>query len=670
MDIKDLEGSSRATLKGPGDWKHWISVIQKFATAQSVWDYIDPSNTQKPALVKPTEPTTQQIRADAQDLADLNAEEFRRLEFLHTRYRSQLQSYRDQQKALNSIQQHIVKTIGNYYSVISDEHDVASELALLQARVQPTDWAHEQEVLERYYDVLKALNRSTIEAWITSWQKVLSEAKKLDLPDTKGLRPTRQFLQAVSSVNQAFTDYWINKMEDEARTGSHNWQATFPDGIKISEIFERAHKSKKAAHSKGSFASFQGEDDNTQASTGTASHTTRKPHCLCGKYHFYGECYYLNESIRPQGWRLNKHIEQTVKQQLEDPKIKSKVDRAIGQRQEKDHQRVQDTPEDKEADIKGSAFARKPPQDQTAQGAQHPIQQHQDQSAFSTTKIYPLRDSFILDSGSDTHICNDLSRFSSYQPCRQSEIIYAGDGQLEILGYGRVLLRIGENSLFQLNNVAYIPAFHTNVASLDLFLDKGYNWNPATGAITKDSSTICYTKRIYRQPVIEYNEVDQSKPTAVFLSSSEPRPEQSGEATLWHQRLGHLNAAALEHLVEHTTGARIKGPIQIDCKACSQAKATRIVSRRSPQTRAPRPFWRIYIDIFSMNTSYNGKEAALIIRDEFTGMIFIYLLKDQTQETILNALQNFEAMIQRQYQLGICRIHRDNDQARQLAYIH
>ncbi len=127
MDIKDLEESSRIVLKGPGDWKHWISVIQKFATAQDVWDYIDPSTntTQKPALVRPTEPTAQQIRADALDLADLNAEEFRRLEFLHTRYRSQLEIYRDQQKALSSIQQHIVKTIGNYYSVISDEHDVA-----------------------------------------------------------------------------------------------------------------------------------------------------------------------------------------------------------------------------------------------------------------------------------------------------------------------------------------------------------------------------------------------------------------------------------------------------------------------------------------------------------------------------------------------------------------
>ncbi|EXL64741.1 hypothetical protein FOPG_19005 [Fusarium oxysporum f. sp. conglutinans race 2 54008] len=140
MDLIDLS-SSQVNLNGPSDWKQWISIIHKFATAQNVWEYIDPSNAEKPALSKPEEPTVQQIRPTASDLTDLTAEEFRRLEFLQT--------HRDQQKALSSIQQHIVKTIGNYYSTIADEHDIAKELALLKARVQPTDWAHEQEVLER-----------------------------------------------------------------------------------------------------------------------------------------------------------------------------------------------------------------------------------------------------------------------------------------------------------------------------------------------------------------------------------------------------------------------------------------------------------------------------------------------------------------------------------------
>lgn len=111
--------------------------------------------------------------------------------------------------------------------------------------------------------------------------------------------------------------------------------------------------------------------------------------------------------------------------------------------------------------------------------------------------IYPLKDSFILDSGSDTYICNDLSRFLGYQASREVEVIYTGGFQMEILGYSRIYLRI-KNSLFQLLRAAYIPAFYMNVISLDALLAKGYNWNPASGAVYKGRDTLFYIIRLYR----------------------------------------------------------------------------------------------------------------------------------------------------------------------------
>ncbi|RKK17367.1 hypothetical protein BFJ66_g17921, partial [Fusarium oxysporum f. sp. cepae] len=607
------------------------SILQEAAWMEMEWTAsLDPSNAEKPALSKPEEPTVQQIRPTASDLTDLTAEEFRRLEFLHTQYRTKVQTHRDQQKALSSIQQHIVKTIGNYYSTIADEHDIAKELALLKARVQPTDWAHEQEVLERYYAVLKAPNRSKIDTWITSWQRILTEAQKLDLPDIKNLRPTRQFLQAVSSINPAFTDYWINKMEDEARN-KPNWQDSFPDGIKISEIFERSHKAKRATGSKAVFSTFQNEGPN-QSNNGyndgdKGSNRRSKPSCLCGKKHYYSECYYLSKAARPNGWKPNKDIEHKINQKLEDPVLKEKVNRSLeryaGQRPQ-EPQAVQD--HQNSADVRGTAFA-----------GRHVTQEAQ-RSTFATS-VYPLKDSFILDSGSDTHICNNKDRFVSYEPLTIEEVAYAGDSQLSILGYGQVHLRLEEGGIFILNEVAHIPAFHTNVASLDRMINKGYNWNPQTGAVTAKGKIVFHTKRINRQPVIEFNPVRPQQAPSAFSSSSEPRPEQVQEAARWHQRLGHLNPEALEQLVRHTTGARIKGPIRIDCRPCSEAKATRIISRRGPHAKAPRPFWRIYIDVFHLHESYNGKKTALLIKDEFTGMIFAYFHTEATQAALLAETQ-------------------------------
>ncbi|XP_044715238.1 GAG-pre-integrase domain-containing protein [Hirsutella rhossiliensis] len=504
----DLDGSSKGTvLNGPCDWKQWISIIKKFATSHSLWDFLDPAVKEgKPVLQQPVEPTFRQINHEASDLVDLTSEEFRRLEFLHTQYRSKLQGYRDQVKALASLQQHIVKTIGNYYSTIAEEHDVAKQLALLQAR----------------------------------------------LPDVQDLRPTQDFLQAVSSINAPFTDYWVNKMEDEAVFGKPDWKTDFPDGIKISEIFERAHRIKAANNSKGSFgAAFQGKGEKSERKEDKPKWSSSKnadgvPMCVCGEYHRFVDCFYLIKSARPDGWTPDQKVEKKIKEILDS------------------------NPWAKKMTEKAQDFKKK----------------EMEKSSDSSVKVYPLYDSFILDSGSDTHICNNRSCFLDYTALAEPEELFAGDSQLQILGYGTVRMKLEEGGLFQLNEVAFVPKFHTNIASLDRFLAKGYNWNPLSGRVSKDDQIIFHTKRRFRQPVIEFNPIKEDSHASNFTSSSAPRAVKTADATLWHKRLGHLNAQALEHLVENTTGSKIKGPVTIDCTACSLGKGKKVVSP-NPQNRAP-----------------------------------------------------------------------------------
>ncbi|XP_044717191.1 uncharacterized protein HRG_09460 [Hirsutella rhossiliensis] len=254
----DLDGSSKGTvLNGPCDWKQWISIIKKFATSHSLWDFLDPAVKEgKPVLQQPVEPTFRQINHEASDLVDLTSEEFRRLEFLHTQYRSKLQGYRDQVKALASLQQHIVKTIGNYYSTIAEEHDVAKQLALLQAR----------------------------------------------LPDVQDLRPTQDFLQAVSSINAPFTDYWVNKMEDEAVFGKPDWKTDFPDGIKITKDHsELPSKAREIGE----------EEDKPKWSS--SKNADGVPMCVCGEYHRFVDCFYLIKSARPDGWTPDQKVEKKIK---------------------------------------------------------------------------------------------------------------------------------------------------------------------------------------------------------------------------------------------------------------------------------------------------------------------------------------------------------------------
>ncbi|KAH8654356.1 hypothetical protein BGZ61DRAFT_467753, partial [Ilyonectria robusta] len=81
-----------------------------------------------------------------------------------------------------------------------------------------------------------------------------TEAQKINLLDVQGIRPTRLFLKAVSDINPDFTGYWFAKIEDLASNDGLEWKKEIPDGIKISNMFER-HTSQLAT-SKAAFSSF------------------------------------------------------------------------------------------------------------------------------------------------------------------------------------------------------------------------------------------------------------------------------------------------------------------------------------------------------------------------------------------------------------------------------
>ena len=230
--MASIEASFQVTLKGPGNWDTWISVVRKSAKNQNVWEYIDPDLTNKPTLAPLMQLTASQVRQDISGIEDLKGNDFNKFQILENRYNSQLRIYKDDTKALAEIQKFIVKTVGKYYQLIAKEDDVAKELKILQNRIKPTDWAREDEVRTRYQETLKAVKRTKVEEWVSRWQVVLIEATSLGLLETKGLRLTQDFLKAASTIDPVITRIWIAEMEKKAILELDNqWQETFPDGI-------------------------------------------------------------------------------------------------------------------------------------------------------------------------------------------------------------------------------------------------------------------------------------------------------------------------------------------------------------------------------------------------------------------------------------------------------
>ena len=182
--------------------------------------------------------------------------------------------------------------------------------------------------------------------------------------------------------------------------------------------------------------------------------------------------------------------------------------------------------------------------------------------------------------------------------------------------------------LFQLKNVAYIPGFHTNVISHRKLRQAGYRWDDLNLRIqrAKTSETAFYVEEIHDQYVVEHNSA-----TAAFpVSSRAPRPPREADAYRWHLRMGHLGKEALERLMSNVYGVKIKGLVVFNCEACSQAKAKKIISRRQLARITPRPLWRIYFDLFHLENAFNQMRYALVIKDEFSGYIWVYVQPGKT----------------------------------------
>lgn len=102
--------------------------------------------------------------------------------------------------------------------------------------------------------------------------------------------------------------------------------------------------------------------------------------------------------------------------------------------------------------------------------------------ALSTTTKDVYDDYFRLDNCADTHVCNDLSRFTQYKPLND-EIIHFGNTGTHIEGTGSVTVQVNTPSdpnLIQLENVAYVPGFHWNLINMDTLEKQGLFFNTRT----------------------------------------------------------------------------------------------------------------------------------------------------------------------------------------------
>ena len=201
----------------------------------------------------------------------------------------------------------------------------------------------------------------------------------------------------------------------------------------------------------------------------------------------------------------------------------------------------------------------------------------------------------------------------------------------------------------------------TNLVSLQQLQRKGIWWDtrPEHRCLRrKDNSVLCKLLDRYNQFVLEYiplsDKVPKDRNTSAFvtrrnkINSWTKRRRLIGDALRWHYRLGHPGPNALEHLVNCSTGVRLRGPTTVQCEVCAQAKITRQI-RRQARPLLEGPAERLAIDFHDYQEGLGGYTSVMLITDRYSGLAWDYYLTNRKANTVLTVLQNLFKFLSTQF---------------------
>ena len=269
--------------------------------------------------------------------------------------------------------------------------------------------------------------------------------------------------------------------------------------------------------------------------------------------------------------------------------------------------------------------------------------------------------SLLLDSGATSHILCNKDFF--LEGTFRSEYNFLETGSGEVLpteGTGSLLIPLdngnGSQTDLILTDVLYSPRLKFNLISTIKLGKKGIatylmaDEQPAQ--LVHKGKVIGLAKTIDNQYILETT-VSPIGARALTTTNSAESPIQ-----IWHERLGHLGYPNLLKLNHLANGVTIEGPIPEEvCGPCMMGRQQRKINR-TPRTRATEFLGLVHSDLGGpFPLTRFGKRFYATIKDDFSGVVWVYLLKTKGQT--FEIFKEFKAWIENQSGKKIKRLRAD-----------
>jgi hypothetical protein len=624
------------------DWVQWYSIIKNTAKIRGVFDYVDVEKKTLP--LQPTEPvcpTIQSVKETATSYGGLTADQKEEYRFLVQLYRTEMDQYKSKKKDLSDLYDLILSTVASQYRPhIIDKATPWGVLTALKKQVAPSLRTQKLALAREWHALKRNSKGQTVDKWLSLWESTYAEAEKLKLNEINEHQALYDFLGAMRSLSamhaaavEAALDLQIDKDKD------------IPTFYELVSRFRNHLRLRRATNNTThtSFATLQGETAPESPAGSPATGERPPPKCLCDELHFFSKCPYIVKQIRPKGWVADEQIMKQVEKKM------SKNDRikdAIAAARKRANQEIHKAKQAKQAsELQGDSA-------QTSDAtATAPLG-----SFAADGGEIEIRDTWILDSGSNLHVCNDRKRFNLERKATIDDKFSAGKTEYAVEAYGSVDITVGTPDgprTVRLLDVALAPGFLTNTVSLDKFTSKGVHWDTQRQCLHADGEVFCYVQRVGNHWALEHSPIPSSTAFASFKSSKEPKPDRTAPVERWHAIMGHIGKDPLSKLQTNVRGARVTDVVdEKPCTTCAVSKAKEIVSRRPDvEFSAEKPLERVGYDLVQMSPAYNDHRWLSHFRCLFTGMDFSYTHAKKSQaQPIVVAFLN---LVERQYKHSV-----------------
>jgi GAG-pre-integrase domain len=251
----------------------------------------------------------------------------------------------------------------------------------------------------------------------------------------------------------------------------------------------------------------------------------------------------------------------------------------------------------------------------------------------SNSSHEPDASNWILDSGANNHVTNDLNSLNSFFSYKGADKLQIGNGLgLEISHIGSQQFHVA-NYTIKLKNVLCVPKFSTNLISLSqLLLDNPtlcinftsyscvikdlHNKNPPLHIISSNGLYHLKMQYFYTPPVFQ----------ALHITSSSSKASTS----TWHARLGHPSTQTIIKVINSNRLPCIRNHFTF-CKDCIQAKA-HVLPFSLSSSSTNKPLELVHSDLWGPSpiVSYNGYKYYVSFIDDYSRFTWIYFLKNKS----------------------------------------